>query len=698
MGRPPIARAWAHAARGAVVPACVCGAFFAACLIVGRSFAETGGFSLLVDGWGGLALSLARLALLACVLAVALAALFGWLDLRAVAAARPHRAPVGNGCASVAEGARRAPVRAFARAAAFADRHAFGCSMAVLAVAWGAYLIVFAPGSLTYDGARSLNQFTTDTRLENHHPVLMNLLYGALMHFGRALGSDDAGLFLIAGLQAACLALALSGAIAASRRLGLPGPLALACLLYFALFPAWGVLAQDVIKDTLFCAVFAWFCLLLCAAALRPDQVGGHGWLVLGFAALLVSLTRNNGIYLVVPSFLALAVLASIRARQNRKAAAAPNGEKACPGQAPSPHRGAGGAVRHSASPRRAFPAPLHRSSTGRFGRRPWAFPAGAACAVVVLYVFMTSVAYPAMGVDMREEKEMLSVPFQQTARTFAAYPEDVSVEEFAAVNAVLPAESLAALYNPDLADPVKESYKLHNSKIEGSFAYADEHPDALGAYLRVWASMGLRHPGTYVSATVANTYAYFYPGTVIDVDGTRPVLLLGQIGEPINLTYDAHYLMPEGVVKAASDAVQGTLSWPGARFLYGAGAYVWALVAAAAYLVHARRWEGLVVCVPAAMLVLTVLGGPLNGHLRYVMPMIAVLPLLWSFAFCAPATSSRDAVARAARGAKATMGRAEAAKEKVAIANAGAHSTPASAAAAKDVSTKEREGRHGER
>lgn len=33
-------------------------------------------------------------------------------------------------------------------------------------------------------------------------------------------------------------------------------------------------------------------------------------------------------------------------------------------------------------------------------------------------------------------------------------------------------------------------------------------------------------------------------------------------------------------------------------------------------------------------MLILTVLAGPLNGHLRYVMPMIAVLPLLWSFAF----------------------------------------------------------------
>lgn len=91
---------------------------------------------------------------------------------------------------------------------------------------------------------------------------------------------------------------------------------------------------------------------------------------------------------------------------------------------------------------------------------------------------------------------------------------------------------------------------------------------------------------------------------------------------------------MPVDAVGRVSAAVQATLRAPGARYLYSPGVYVWLLVVAVAYLIHARREGVLVACVPPAMLMLTVLAGPLNGHLRYVMPMIVVLPLLWSLAF----------------------------------------------------------------
>ena len=255
--------------------------------------------------------------------------------------------------------------------------------------------------------------------------------------------------------------------------------------------------------------------------------------------------------------------------------------------------------------------------------------------AVVATYVALTGFVYPACGVNMSEEKEMLSVPFQQTARIVGEHGDDVSRAERAAIDAVLPYDQLAELYDPDLSDPVKESYKLHNSKVEGSFEYADEHPEALGGYLHVWLGLALHHPTCALTATAANTYAYFYPGEVVDVDGTRPVLLVGwQTDGDIAAAYDVSYLMPADAVARASAAVQATLEAPGMRYLYSPGLYVWLLVAIVAYLIHARRWGTLVVCVPPVMLMLTVLAGPLNGHLRYVMPMIAVLPLLWSFAF----------------------------------------------------------------
>ncbi len=562
--------------------AVVVGILFALVMVTGQSLAETGGFSQMLGDASRAAISLVKFLLYAAAFSFLLSVLFSWLD--------------GRGRPEPGSRARHAGPSRAGRLRGFADRHVFGLSLALLAVCWGAYIVAFAPGTLTYDGARSLNQFCAGAPLENHHPVLMNLLYGLLMHAGRVLGSDNWGIFLIVAFQAAVLACALSAVLAESRRRGLPLAIAALAALYFALFPAWGVLAQDAIKDTLFFAVLAWFMLrLACVSAPLEGfaPVGAREWALLAVSGALVALTRNNGIYLVAPALLALALVLLAR-------------------------RGKGGGA-------------------------SWRPAAVALASVVVAYVALTSFVYPACGVDMREEKEMLSVPFQQTARIVAEHGDGVSEGERAAIDAVLPYDRLAELYDPDLADPVKESYKLHNSKIEGSFEYADAHPEALGGYLRAWLGLALRHPACALTATAANTYAYFYPGEVVDVDGSRPVLLVGwQTDGAIAAAYDVSYLMPAGAVARASTAVWATLGAPGMGYLYSPGVYVWLLVVAVAYLIHARRWGALVACVPPVMLMLTVLAGPLNGHLRYVMPMIAVLPLLWSLAFSGKGRSGR--------------------------------------------------------
>ena len=489
------------------------GCLFALCMVAGQSLAEAGDFSQIFGGARRIVVSIAKFLLYAAASSLLLNLLFLWLDGRLGAEAVPRvRAGV--------------PTRA-SRLRAFADRHVFVLSLVILAVCWGAYIAAFLPGTLTCDGARSLTQFCAGAPLENHHPVLMNLLYGLLMHAGRVLGSDNWGIFLIVAFQAAVLACALSAVLAESRRRGLPLAIAALAALYFALFPAWGVLAQDAIKDTLFCAVLAWFMLrLACVAAPLEGSapVGAGEWALLAVSGALVALTRNNGIYLVAPALLVLAL-----------------------------------------------------------------------ASVVVAYVALTSFVYPACGVDMREEKEMLSVPFQQTARIVAEHGDGVSEGERAAIDAVLPYDRLAELYDPDLADPVKESYKLHNSKIEGSFEYADAHPEALGDYLRAWLGLALRHPACALTATAANTYAYVYPGEVVDVDGSRPVLLVGwQTDGAIAAAYDVSYLMSADAVARASAAVQATLEAQGMGYLYSPGVYVWLLVVAVAYLIHARRWGGL--------------------------------------------------------------------------------------------------------
>ena len=405
----------------------VLGAVLALFVVVGESFAETGS----IDGMtANVALSLAKWCAFALVLGELASVAFRALDALNDSIARGVRA------------------RSHAGSSALPGTHPFALCAVVLAVCWLPFFIVYFPGSLPYDGVRSLNQFVAGAPLENHHPVLMNMLYAVLYQAGTAVGTalgqdlssalspDNLGVFAIVSFQTAVCVLVFSGVVRFVDRSNAPAAFTWVTLGFFALFPAWGVFAQDAFKDTLFNGVFALF-VLVCGWILLPATrpavfarsgaergrgVGGRAaaisggsgelalWALLFFVGILVCLTRNNGVYLVAPTLLLVCVFA-----RSKQAVAVLVG-------------------------------------------------------VLALYVGVTSFLWPAIGVDMKgNSKETLSIPFQQTARYVATHPDDVTDEEHAAIDAVLPYDQLAELYMPDLSDPVKESFKLNNSKIEGS-------------------------------------------------------------------------------------------------------------------------------------------------------------------------------------------------------------------------------------
>ena len=95
---------------------------------------------------------------------------------------------------------------------------------------------------------------------------------------------------------------------------------------------------------------------------------------------------------------------------------------------------------------------------------------------------------------------EPLSFFFQQTARTLRDHPEDVSQEDLATIDCVLDATDIPSLYPPDNGDAVKNTYKQ-------SATVSD-----LASYLGVWAKGLVRHPVTYLEATVSQNYTLFYP------------------------------------------------------------------------------------------------------------------------------------------------------------------------------------------
>lgn len=475
----------------------------------------------------------------------------------------------------------------------FFRRHPFALSFAIIALAWLPYLIVYFPGTLTWDGARSMNQFITDAPLENHHPVLMNALYAGLMTLGRTLYSDNLGLLLVVAFQYLACAAAFALAIRQLTAMEAPRWLTIGSLVFYAAYPGWGIFAQTAIKDTLFFAVFCCFVLVLVRlmGAARPSR---SLWAALLGTGLALCFTRNNGIYVVLPTLVALAVF--FWAQGRRKGRGSRTGR---------------GAHARGAAPHEPRTPASRRSATATLGIM-------GGCLLAYLLAFQ--VAWPALGINTKEDKEMMSVPFQQTARTLLEHPDDVTDQERAAISAILPYDQLADLYLPDLADPVKESMLDPSGSFQGT-----QRSD----YLAAWASMGLRHPATYLRATLANTYAYFYPWAIVGPDIDRPLFYVWMQGEPINTTFAVHNVMPDEVRRPVTKFLDTQLDVPVLSALYSPALYVWAFLVLLAYAVHTRNHRGWVLAVPFALLLLTVLAGPLNGQLRYVLPLAAAMPLL---------------------------------------------------------------------
>ena len=499
-------------------------------------------------------------------------------------------------------------------------RHPFAVALAAIALCWLPYWLAFFPGSLPWDGVRSMNQFTTAAPLENHHPVMMNALYAALMTLGRSVWSDNFGLFLIVAFQYAVCAVAFALVVRKLVVWRVPRWIVWATLLFFCLCPMWGAFAQAAFKDTLFNGLFCLFVLSLVDVA-GPARDGrgaprARAWALFGLASLVLCFARNNGFYIAAASAAAVAALAAVRgrraggaARSGGRVGESSTGSGALSGARPAARRPACSAARAAA-------------------------PALAVLAVVaVAWLGATRVMWPALGIDVREDKEMLSVPLQQTARYMVECPDEVSAEQYAAIDAVLPADQLATLYNPDLSDPVKEAMRPAKGNMTS---------EQRAAYFAAWAQMGAVHPGVYVRATVANTYAYFYPFVIIGQDMDRPVFPLYIQGLPINQTFDVHYVSPEQVRTAVGDALVDMLSVPVVRMMFSPATYVLAFLAVGAYASARRRWRALAVAVPFAVLLATVLLGPLNGHLRYLMPLAAALPLVAGMAVC-PGEFERD-------------------------------------------------------
>ena len=235
--------------------------------------------------------------------------------------------------------------------------------------------------------------------------------------------------------------------------------------------------------------------------------------------------------------------------------------------------------------------------------------------AFLVVYFVISNVVYPTMGVSPGSSKEMYSIPFQQTARYVKYHSGEVTQEEKEGIGTVLDYYWVTQLYDPRISDPIKD------------VCYKADNP-GMGTYWKTWFSMFLKHPGTYISATLNNNYGFIAP-------------VKGDIGPGIDAEFTDERLYRYGIVCAKDKDViaklegikQWSMEFNPIKYICMPGWYTWLLFMVCGYAFRKKKYNILFLTIPLWMSGLVCIASPLSNEMRYILPVVMSLPYIYGYA-----------------------------------------------------------------
>ena len=214
---------------------------------------------------------------------------------------------------------------------------------------------------------------------------------------------------------------------------------------------------------------------------------------------------------------------------------------------------------------------------------------------------------------------EMLSWPIQQLARARLYDGGKLDDEEKAAIDELMPGEAWR-LYDPTVSDPVKFEFDTQAFRADTK------------KYIDVWLSVGKKCAGTYLDATAALTYPFFYPYQTYRV--SRYYVQMG-----MTEAYDESWCdfdPPES--RSPLPRVLASLSWrfgakgamqiPVVGWLFNTGVIVWMMLFFVLREMYWGRWMRFGAALLPVLLWGTYLLGPVMAG-RYIYPFVCVLPVL---------------------------------------------------------------------
>ena len=441
---------------------------------------------------------------------------------------------------------------------------------------WLPHTIISYPGNMCYDAWDQLMQYNKIWPFTSHHPPVHTYLLGIFVDLGAFIKDGEFGIFLFILLQILFAATAVAYSVKTMIKLRAPVWLIYVSLICAALLPAYSSYVNVVLKDNLYAYSFLLFVteLVNCFGCGETFFKEKKHMILLPFSVCGVLLFRNNGKYIVyILAFILLCIC--LLTKQGRS------------------------------------------FSKNRILR------------ILFLILIPILIAGTVEGylTGSREivpgsRREMLSLPFQQTARYVSTYEYEIDDEERRAIDAILNYEKLSELYNPRISDPVKATFKDDATTAD------------IMNYFHVWLKQFTKHPMVYVHATLNQNYYLLYPA----IDN---ITLYSQT---YNRSFSEYYSSMNGFSHTGDEIItdlemtdrgfqQALYTIPVLGTLSHVAVYNTILLILVLFAINKRKWSWLLASVPLVLTNLIIIVSPvIQGHPRYAFPIIFSMPIMVAY------------------------------------------------------------------
>lgn len=259
------------------------------------------------------------------------------------------------------------------------------------------------------------------------------------------------------------------------------------------------------------------------------------------------------------------------------------------------------------------------------YHRKQWKLYLFAGLTGFLMLFLVEQVYIPSHGIMEGRIAEALSIPAQQTTRYAYEHRGEVTEEEYSVLSEFFDDyDALGPGYYGEVADGAKARIIDNPTK------------EQLQAYFKVWFEQFCKHPDTYVQAFLNQTYGYFYINRYEPIGYVVISTLLGHD----EFTMDVHHMdvsfLPQlkGIRKVLDDFTVLTTKLPLVSLLYSVGFHGYLLISCVICLCAQKRKKEILFMVPVLLAFLVCLLSPVNGEIRYMLPIMLMLPL--DVAWCA--------------------------------------------------------------